>query len=263
MNWQRSILKDNAKISLHNCYWVSFAVSLVATLLSGGIFSIYSSFQHLVKKLHDFQDGLFLRNEWSGADFSWHHSFGFFPTISSILALLTLLVAIFIGAAMMVGASRYYLRKRFGDTHFSTLFSGFQQSWGNTVGVLFTTNLFIFLWSLLFIVPGIVKRYQYYYVDFLLADNPSLTGKRAREISWMLSDGEKGRLFLFDLSFFWWYILVGLTSLITLGLSVSFLMPYVESARAELYIYVRDRAIQMNQLNPAELCLQPANSQPQ
>jgi len=121
--------------------------------------------------------------------------------------------------------------------------------------VTFLTKLFCVLWGLLFVIPGIVKKYQYYYVDFLLSDNPDLSGTRARQISRMLSDGEKGQLFIFDLSFIGWSLLVALTSFLTFGLSFTFLTPYVASARAELYIFVRNRAIDAGQLNPVELNL--------
>jgi uncharacterized membrane protein len=265
MKWQRSIIKSNAKVSLQGHYWVSFAACLVTLLLSGGIFStvcIAQRWPELITRMGHwgkFYSGTYY-NDYGVFSYRYRVPLMPFSTISPIMWLVTVLVSIFIGIALSVGLCRFFLHKRFGDTRFSTIFSGFKQNWGNTVGAVFLTKLFITLWSLLFFIPGIVKSYQYYYVEYLLADNPNLSGERARQLSRMLSDGEKGRLFVFDLSFFWWYVLVGLTSVITLGMSASFLAPYLDSARAELYIFVRDRAIQMGQLNPAELCLAPQQS---
>lgn len=275
MYWQRSILKENAKVSLRNKYWLSFAVSLVASLLAGAIisvityaysYSLYHSMFLNFTQLMQYSDYLpYYGYDSSAYDLVWTYMGQMILRMAaqlSGLSLLAILLRIFVGAAMRVGSSRYYVHKRFDDTNFSTLFSGFQNNWLNTVGALFVTDLFCSLWALLFIIPGIVKRYQYYYVEFLLSDNPNLTGTRAREISRMLTNGEKGRIFIFDLSFFWWYLLVGITSWLTLGLSHTFLLPYVQSARAELYIFARDRAINAGQLNPAELGLAQPQTPP-
>ncbi|MCH4238829.1 MAG: DUF975 family protein [Oscillospiraceae bacterium] len=272
MYWQRSILKENGKVSLNNCYWLSFAVSFVAAMLAGGIISIIHSIYSISifgNSLFNYQRFLAFFRNYGYNPYDDSELFNFsIPYFINLLGqmfgllLLTTLLSIFIGAAMRVGSCRYYVHKRFNDTRFSNLFSGFQQNWINTVGVTFVTDLFCVLWGLLFIIPGIVKHYQYYYVDFLLADNPNLSGSRARQLSRMLSNQEKGRLFVFDLSFFWWYVLVGITSPLTLGLSYTFLAPYLASSRAELYIFVRDRAINSGALDAAELGLFPQQTPP-
>lgn len=261
MNWKRSIIKENAKVSLKNRYWFSYAVSIVAFMLAGGICNMiwtvysYPAWENMIRHFRQLIEyetyygeidgfGSFSQPDFFTAMAIYHD----FPYIA-IFSLLTILLGIFVGAAMRVGSCRYYVRKRFGNTNFNSLFSGFQEKWGNTIIVTFLTKLFCVLWGLLFVIPGIVKKYQYYYVDFLLSDNPDLSGTRARQISRMLSDGEKGQLFIFDLSFIGWSLLVALTSFLTFGLSFTFLTPYVASARAELYIFVRNRAIDAGQLN--------------
>ncbi len=100
-------------------------------------------------------------------------------------------------------------------------------------------------------LPGIYKSYQYFMVPYILSDNPHIPGYRARTISRMMTDGEKLNIFLLDLSFLGWYLL----GTLCLGVGVFFVNPYYEATKAELYIYLRDRAIQTGQVSPEELGL--------
>ena len=95
----------------------------------------------------------------------------------------------------------------------------------------FLRGLFIFLWSLLLIIPGIIKSYSYAMTPFIMADNPSMTAKEAITASRKLMDGHKGELFVLELSFFGW----GLLAVLTLGIGYIFLNPYVNAARAVFY----------------------------
>lgn len=92
--------------------------------------------------------------------------------------------------------------------------------------------IFIFLWSLLFIIPGIIKAYSYSMTSFLLADNKEMSGQEAIEESKRIMSGNKKRLFFLDLSFIGWILL----SLLTLGIGFLFLAPYVYSARTAFYL---------------------------
>lgn len=268
--WNRPILKANGRLALQNRYWLGVAVSLVALLLSGAVVALVQMqvSLSLLRELWDTMDGFFYLTP-GGLHASWGGRGGLdpylvfrmrwlwqFALLTWLLSLLALAAAIFAGGPLQVGQARYFVHNRFGDTRFGLVFSGFQQRWLNTVAVKFTTNLFVWLWSLLFVVPGVVASYRYYYVDFLLADNPGLTGARARALSRMLTDGEKGRLFVFDLSFLGWILLAGLVDAVTFFVGGSaLLMPYLMASRAELYLFARDRAINAGQLDPAELNL--------
>jgi uncharacterized membrane protein len=169
-----------------------------------------------------------------------------------------ILVPIFVLIPIAIGRARYFVRNHFGAGEFETLFSGFQQGYLNQIGAMFVTGLFIFLWFLLLYIPGIIKALQYSLVPFILADNPDMPGSRAREISRMLTDGEKGRIFVLGLSFIGWFLLGALC----LGIGTLFVYPYYYATFAELYIFLRDRAIANNMLNPAELNLVPSEPAP-
>jgi hypothetical protein len=97
---------------------------------------------------------------------------------------------------------------------------------------MFLVMLFTFLWSLLFIIPGIVKSYEYRMIPYLVADNPNLTYKEAFAESRRMMQGNKWRTFVLDLSFIGWHLL----SALTLGiLELFFVHPYQNLANAALY----------------------------
>lgn len=111
-----------------------------------------------------------------------------------------------------------------------SLFEGFK-SFGDSLALYLLTGIFTFLWSLLLIVPGIIKAYSYSMGFFVLADRPDLSGNQARKRSMYLMKGHKWRLFCLDFSFIGWYLL----SLLTLGILAFWIYPYHMTARAEFY----------------------------
>jgi uncharacterized membrane protein len=254
--WDRSILKSNARLALSgDKYWTAYAVCVVFALING-FFNIIREF--ITKDIP------------APTDYNLDAWIRYYNELnkSSALSFLNTLVSIFIGLALIVGLSRFFVHNRFGDTNFKTLFSGFSSGYGNTLGTIFVTDLFIVLWSLLLVIPGIVKAFQYCMVPFILSDNPHMPGSRARQISRMMTDGEKGSIFVLFLSFILWFMLAGvvislvswvykpITTLVSILIS-SFVTVYLKASFAELYIFLRDRAIQSGMVQPAELGLAP------
>ena len=101
-------------------------------------------------------------------------------------------------------------------------------------------DVFVFLWSLLFIIPGIVMSYAYSMADYIIYENPNLSPSRALQMSKAMTQGHKGDLFIFDLSFFGWMLLSGLTCGI---LGIVYVNPYMYTAHAGLYDALKDNAI--------------------
>ncbi len=122
------------------------------------------------------------------------------------------------------------------EPNLSQLFDGFQTNLVNNLiaGVLET--LFIALWSLLLIVPGIVKGYSYAMTFYILKDHPEMTGTEAITESRRMMDGNKWRLFCLDMSFIGWYLL----SIVTFGILLFWVMPYHEAAHAAFYEDVKN-----------------------
>ena len=114
---------------------------------------------------------------------------------------------------------------------------GFQNGYyGKTVWTLFLKNLYTFLWTLLLIIPGIVKSYEYRMVPYLLADCPDLSTEEAFRISREMMNGEKMNAFILDLSFIGWKLL----SSITFGLvGLFYANPYEYATDAELFLVLK------------------------
>lgn len=114
---------------------------------------------------------------------------------------------------------------------FDLVFKGFNR-FGDSLAAYLLRDVFIALWSLLFIIPGIVKSYSYAMTFFILRDNPALSTTQAITKSREMMNGHKGKLFLMDLSFIGWELL----SLFTFGiLGIFYVRPYRNVAYAEFY----------------------------
>lgn len=116
------------------------------------------------------------------------------------------------------------------QVEFKMLFSGF-----NNFGKAFLLNLlngiFVFLWSLLLIIPGIIKAYSYAMSIYILADNPGISANEARKKSIEMMRGNKWRLFCLYFSFIGWMLLCG----ITLGILSFWIVPYMNASFAAFY----------------------------
>ena len=230
--WSREMLKTRAKDVLRQKYWMIFAACFIAGLLSGG-----SSF------------GSGFSNQLSSASYDLE--------IAMLLAVIYLIVAvagvalgIFVSNPVSVGFCRYLMEARQGKTDLSTLFWGFREGrYMKIVKTMFFYQLYVILWSCLFIVPGIIKAYEYYYVPYILAENPYIPTERVLQLSRTMTNGEKGKIFVLNLSFLGWWFLGG----IACGIGVWFVSPYVSATYAELYAFVRERSFAYNMTGPAEL----------
>ena len=97
---------------------------------------------------------------------------------------------------------------------------------------MFFRDLYTFLWSLLFVIPGIVKGYEYRMIPYLLAEYPDMPMEDAFTISRNMMYGNKWKAFVLDLSFILWVLLSG----ITLGLAgIFYVDPYMAQTNAALY----------------------------
>lgn len=235
--WTRAELKQSAKGVLRENYWMAFAVCLVYGLIasfgtggaSGGASSGAAAGRAgpAVGAPAELLPGVVSAIVVIGL-------FGLMLGLALVFAL-----QFFVYGPLEVGLGRYFLESRQFPSGFSRLFSGFQRNYLRVAGGMFVTELFIGLWSLLLIVPGIVKALAWSQVPYLLAENPNLTGARAREISAQMTDGQKWEIFLLQLSFLGWYLLGALAC----GVGVLFVDPYVQATHAELYARLRDRAL--------------------
>lgn len=117
------------------------------------------------------------------------------------------------------------------------VFCGFKEGYLKTLLLHFLHSLFLFLWSLLFLIPGLIKMYSYSMVYYLQQEEGGLQREPNDLItdSRHLMEGYKWQLFCLDFSFFGWYLLGALC----FGIGVFFVMPYHQMARANFYMALR------------------------
>ena len=125
------------------------------------------------------------------------------------------------------------------DISVGDVFKGFNIT-GKAVWLSIITWFYTFLWSLLFIIPGIIKTFSYSMAPFILADNPNLTSSEALSESIRIMDGHKFDLFVLQLSFFLWYIL----GTITFGIAYVYVVPYFEATMTNFYNEIKDKKIE-------------------
>lgn len=148
-----------------------------------------------------------------------------------------LLLTIFVFNALTVGGVWFYY-KSLGDPHVKadTLSRAFDSNYGNVTGTMFLRMLYTFLWSLLFVIPGIVKYYEYRLVPYLLAENPDMDTNQCLQESRDLMRGNKWNTFVLDLSFVGWQILSWCTFSL---LGLFYVNPYKDATYAALYESIR------------------------
>ena len=154
-------------------------------------------------------------------------SAGYFLLASIVFALLYL----FLGSVVGLGYSRFHLSMVDHErTSIDQLF-GYFPHWKNAVCTRFLTGLYTFLWTLLFIIPGIIAGYSYSMTEYILAEHPEMTASEAIQASKEMMKGNKWRLFCLQISFIGWDILC----IFTLGIGTLWLNPYRKAAIAAFY----------------------------
>ncbi len=244
--WTRKIIKTRAKEVLKISYWKAFLVSLVIALVGG---TSGSSFNW---KFGNDHSGNISSGKYSG---SMHELLPYVPILIGVFLLITILVLAFrilLGYPLEVGGRRYFIRSAQNDFDMNNLGFAFEKSkYFDIIKSMLWRAFINLLWFLLLIIPGIVKFYAYRMVPYILADNPQIGYKRALELSVKMTDGEKFSIFVLDLSFIGWYLL----GMLALLVGVLFVMPYQNATEAELYMILRQNAIQNGFCNYEELLI--------
>lgn len=167
---------------------------------------------------------------------------GLLVGIATVVILIVLVAKVFVGNLLKMGGYRFFILNQTAQPGIGTLLDGFRSGhYVNIVLTMFLRDLFTALWSLLLVVPGIVKHYEYLMVPYIIAENPAMDYKEAFQISKQMMDGEKMEAFIMDLSFLGWYLL----SAVTCGLlAIFYVNPYVQASFAEMYTFNKQKAYQ-------------------
>ena len=121
-----------------------------------------------------------------------------------------------------------------GEARFEQVFSGWGRGW-RMAWIAVVRQTYALLWTLLFVVPGIVKSFSYAMTDFVAVEHPDWTANRCIAESCRLMEGNRWRYFCLCLSFIGWWLLVALVSMCHVPFSECFLQPYVEIAQMAFY----------------------------
>ena len=231
--WYCRDLKYRAKQAFRKNYWAAVVVSLILAIAvgigsgGGGSSSVANTVTHT-----EVYDGTLRFSMNSAAPFVWLLS-AFALGALLILGSIFILLKIFVGNVLEVGARGFYIENLYSAPSVGKILAPFRsgQYW-NIVKIMFFRDLFIFLWTLLFVIPGIVKSYEYKMIPYLLAENPGMSKQEAFDRTREMMYGQKGNAFVLDLSFLQWLFLNAFTFNI---LGILYLQPYMDATQAELY----------------------------
>ncbi|NLI89266.1 MAG: DUF975 family protein [Epulopiscium sp.] len=247
--WQRAQLKQKAKNALRGSYWKALIVSFVIGIFTSG--GKKGAAGRRTGNSGGYGTGSIIRDSRipSGGVLT-----GFLIVLLILLTVSIgmLIIKLLIGYNIQVGGRKYFIQAAQGEVEMGYLGYGFKEGrYMNIVKTMFIKDLYTFLWTLLFIVPGIIKSYSYAMVPYILADNPGMSTNRAIELSTQMTNGEKWDMFVLKLSFIGWYILGTIACLV----GVVFVHPYKDATHAELYLVLRKQAIDKGLCDYQELNL--------
>ena len=230
MMWNRAELKMRGNMAFKKNY-----VSAVVVALLMGIFGTVSG-ESSARRVSENSD------IYSGNLFNVGMITGLIAGIATVVILIVLVAKVFVGNLLKMGGYRFFILNQTAQPGIGTLLDGFRSGhYVNIVLTMFLRDLFTALWSLLLVVPGIVKHYEYLMVPYIIAENPAMDYKEAFQISKQMMDGEKMEAFIMDLSFLGWYLL----SAVTCGLlAIFYVNPYVQASFAEMYTFNKQKAYQ-------------------
>lgn len=226
--WTREELKTDAKKSFNLNYWRCVLVALITGLVtSGGAASGRSAAQNL-------------QNQGGGSRPLSPREAQLLAAVATtvivvavIACVIGILISVFLLNPVLVGCDAFFIKNAEKPSMLDMLKRGFSVNYKNVVKTMFLMRLFTFLWTLLFIIPGIIKAYEYRMIPYLLADDPNMSYEEAFARSKEMMDGNKWKAFVLDLSFIGWAIL----SILTLGLLALFYVdPYICQTNANLYL---------------------------
>ncbi len=252
--WTFYELKSRAKEVLKTSYWKSLLAMVICSAIGNGI-TVNMNTQSIINPNFSNIESAILNN------------LGLFTGIFSSIVVSSLLVSVFLTNPLSVGQIRFFNESARGRTSIQEIFYPFLNGLNNYLNIVkveFFKTLFLFLWGMAgFLVAGVIgviigyfanitklnvflpvlviyigfipmliKTYQYFFVEYILTDEPDIQWREAIKKSKEMTDGNKLRMFLLSLSFFGWLTL----GILCFGIGVIFVMPYIQATFTQLYL---------------------------
>ena len=251
--WVRADLKRRAKQCLRGYYWAAVIACIIFLVLqyaagtngnssaafggSGGDEMTmdnnipFGMEDYTAPQLRDYVEGLVFSQTGIGIYSTAIGSAVLFYGI--LLMLVRICLNYFILNPIQVGMASFFYRNRREKTGIGELAFAFnRKDFLPVVKTMFLRGLFITLWSLLLVIPGIIKAYEYRVVDYILVEHPDMPTREVLNLSREMTRGHKWNIFILDLSFFGWALLGALTMGIV---DIFWTNPYMQATGAELY----------------------------
>ena len=220
MGFDRIRIKENGKLHYQNNKWQNVLVILINVLIAGGV-------QVIVRV-------------------SSKEAF-----LMMFMSLVSIAVTILLTNIVAMGSATWFHRSiKTEGLKMEEMFWTFKEDYGGNVLMMFLISLYTALWSMLFVVPGIVKGYSYSLATYIKSENPQISASQAIELSKKMTNGRKMDLFVLDLSYIGWFLLSGITFNI---LGILYVLPYYQAAKAFAYEEIKEEALANQTVSEAEL----------
>ena len=254
--WTRKELKQRAKEALQRNYWKIMLVAAFAAILGGGVSSSGSSASSRVSGVmaadmtidEEKNENVAAVVAEGGIVFPLENAreelgdttvtvyMVMFAVIAIVIVLVILAIAFAFSMLLYnpfhVGVQRFMLKSVDDKAEVKEVLYAFDHSYKNVVRTMFHKDIRVLLWSLLFVIPGIYKSYQYRMVSYILAEHPDTDYRQALQMSKDMMNGEKWHAFVLDLSFILWHMLGAITCGIV---ELFYVNPYIWLTDAALY----------------------------
>lgn len=220
MGFDRIRIKENAKTHYQNNKWQNVLVILINVLIAGGV--------QVIVRVSDQEAFLMM-----------------------FMSLVSIAVTILLTNIVAMGSATWFHRSiKTEGLKMEEMFWTFKEDYGGNVLMMFLISLYTALWSMLFVVPGIVKGYSYSLAMYIKSENPQISASQAIELSKKMTNGRKMDLFVLDLSYIGWFMLSGITFNI---LGILYVLPYYQAAKAFAYEEIKEEALSKQVVTESEL----------
>lgn len=226
--WTRALLKMNARANLRKNYVNVVIVSLITAFLTGDLgnsslgsrITVSYPSGNVAREIYTFTTAM--------------------TGLLIVVAVLGLIFTILFINPIIVGANKFFIENHYTNPKLNTILHAFKTNYLNIIKTMFLMKVYIFLWSLLLVIPGIIKSYSYRLVPYILADNPDIDADYAITLSREMMDGQKFDVFILDFSFFLWAFLSALTFNVV---GIFYVFPYINATSAELYLAIKNGSV--------------------
>lgn len=255
--WEIGGVKRSARAALVRYYWSAVAMT-AAWALIGVLAESFNSNVYTVSGQGTSTLGQLLSQNYYGA-MAWNGAELHYRAL--FIAVIIALLHIFVSNPVWVGVMRYITKSQLlgSPAPSEELWWAFRcGSYGNVVKIMFLRDLYTSLWTLLLIIPGIVKGLEYTMIPFILAENPEVDTRDAFALTKDMMSGGRLQMFLLQLSFIGWYLLetlgifflvrffgmlglfyMTIAAFLSSYLGAILLTPYVSASISEVYLFVR------------------------